>query len=120
MECENVNILPQPQELKFTYTGEDLNRNRKLALKNTIKSLNDNKKRFDLQRKELQLNVDDLVYAENGSRLDRRKLDELWIGPCRIRKGISNSIYEIDTEKKNRTESNLFHITKLIPIVNGN
>lgn len=56
-----------------------------------------------------------MVYVENGNRLNRKKLDELKIGPYEIEKKISDSIYKINTGHK-KTESNLFHITKLIPV----
>lgn len=59
-------------------------------------------------------NSGDLVYVENGNRLNRKKLDEIKIGPFKIIEKLSNSIYKIDTGHK-KVESNLFHITKLIP-----
>lgn len=52
---------------------------------------------------------------ENGNRLNRKKLEELKIGPYKILEKISNSIYKINTGYK-KLESNLFHITKLIPV----
>lgn len=70
---------------------------------------------FDKNRKELILNSGDLVYIENGNRLNRKKLDEVKIGPFKIIGKLSNSIYKIDTGHR-KTESNLFHITKLIPV----
>lgn len=56
-----------------------------------------------------------MVYIENGNKLNRKKLDELRIGPFRITEKISSSIYRINTERK-RAKTNLFHITKLTPI----
>lgn len=56
-----------------------------------------------------------MVYIENGNRLNRRKLDQLRIGPFEIIKKISNSLYKIKTNKK-KSETSLFHISKLIPI----
>lgn len=114
LEGENVNILPE--ELKTKCVDDDLKRDRKLALRNTINSHNYNKSNFDLHRKKIQLNTGDRVYVENGNRLNRKKLDELRIGPYQILKRISNSIYEVDTGHK-KTESNLFHITKLTPVL---
>lgn len=113
LEGENVNILPL--ELKARHTREDLKRDRKLALKNTIKSHNYNKKSFDLHRKEYNFKMGDRVYVENGNRLNRKKMDELRIGPYKILKKISNSIYEVDAGHK-KSESNLYHITKLSPL----
>lgn len=54
------------------------------------------------------------MYVENGNRLNKKKLDELRIGPYKILGKVSNSIYSVDTGHK-KPESNLFHITKLIP-----
>ena len=116
LEGKNINILPH--ELKTKCTTEDLQRDRKIALENTKKSHIDNKKRFDLHRKQIKLNEGDLVYIENGNRLNRKKLDELRIGPYAISKKISNSIYEVDTGHKKK-ESNFYHITKLTPLVMG-
>lgn len=113
MEGESVNILPH--ELKTNCTNEDLGRDRKLAYENTKKSHNQNAERYNKHRKEITLDAGDLVYVENGNRLNRKKLDEIRIGPYKILKKISNSIYEVDTGHK-KTESNLFHITKLTPV----
>lgn len=57
-----------------------------------------------------------MVFIENGNKLNRRKLEELRIGPFKIEKKISNSIYKIKTEKRNQ-DTSLFHVTKLIPIL---
>lgn len=58
----------------------------------------------------------DMVYVENGNKINRKKLDELKIGPYKIVEKTSNSIYRINIGHKN-SESNVFHISKLIPIV---
>lgn len=113
LEGENVNILPH--ELKSRCTEENLKKDRKVALENTIKSHNYNKKMFDLRRKECKFEEGDRVYVENGNRLNRKKMDELRIGPFKILKRISNSIYEVDTGHR-KAESNLYHITKLSPV----
>lgn len=113
LEGKNFDALPK--ELKKEKAQTDFIQDRKLALEKTIKSHNYNKLRFDKDRRECELNVGDLVYVENGNRLNRKKLDELKIGPYKILEKISNSIYRIDTGHQ-KTESNLFHITKLVPI----
>lgn len=51
-----------------------------------INSHNYNKNKFDLHRKELNLNVGDILYVENGNHLNRRKTDEFRIGPYKIMK----------------------------------
>lgn len=92
----------------------NLLQDRKLALKNTKKLRNYNKTLFNKNRKEVVFNNGDMVYVENGNRLNRKKLDEIKIGPFKIIEKLSNSIYKIDTEH-NKAEPNLFCITKLIP-----
>lgn len=57
-----------------------------------------------------------MVFIENGNKLNRKKLEELKIGPFTIEKKISNSIYKIKTEKRNQ-DTSLFHVTKLIPML---
>lgn len=73
-----------------------------------------NKTIHDRNKRNYNFNVGDQVYIENGNRLNRKKLDELRIGPYKILKRISNSMYEVDTGHK-KTESKLFHISKLTP-----
>lgn len=113
LEGENVNILPF--ELKSKYTKEDLERDRKKALENSMTSHNYNKRKYDLNRKEHKFKVGDRVFVENGNRLNRKKMDELRIGPYKILNKISNTIYEVDTGYK-KVESNLYHISKLSPV----
>lgn len=112
---EGTNISCLPNELKQRISEIDLLRDRKIAFINSLKSHNYNKKIFDKHRTKFDFQVEDMVYVENGSKLNRNKLDELRIGPFKIVEKISNSIYRIDTGHK-KAESNLFHITKLIPL----
>ncbi|CAG4958446.1 unnamed protein product [Colias eurytheme] len=114
LEGEKMDILPP--ELKSRGTVEDLKRDRKIAFENSIKSHNYNKKIYDLHREEYKFEVGDSVYVENGNRLNRKKMDELRIGPYKILRKISNSIYEVDVGHK-KTESNFYHITKLSPVM---
>lgn len=114
LEGKSDEILPK--ELKQERTKHDLHKDRKRALKNTIQSHNQNKKYFDRNRIKHELKEGDLVYVENGNRLNRKKLDELRIGPYKVLEKISDSIYKIDTGHR-KSESNLFHITKIIPVL---
>lgn len=111
---DGTNVTALPEELKRTTDKDEWIRDRRLAYENTIKSHNYNKKLFDKNRKQHTFNVGDTVYIKNGNRLNRKKLDELYIGPLQIVEKISNSIYKVNTGKK-KTESTLYHITKLIP-----
>lgn len=54
------------------------------------------------------------MYIENGNKLNRKKLEELKIGPFQIEEKVSKSIYRINIGHRKR-ESDLYHITKLIP-----
>lgn len=113
LEGENVSILPS--ELKSRCTKEILERDRKIAFENTMRSHENNKKLFDSKRKDYKFKEGDKVYVENGNRLNRKKLEELRIGPFKIVKKISDSIYEVNTGHR-KAESNFYHITKLCPV----
>lgn len=113
LDGTEVSLLPK--ELKKSKTTDDWIRDRKLAFENTVKSHNYNKKLIDKNRTQHNFKTGDMVYVENGHKLNRRKLDELKIGPFRIEEKISNTIYKINTGHR-KLESNLFHITKLIPV----
>ncbi|XP_047998243.1 uncharacterized protein LOC125235715 [Leguminivora glycinivorella] len=103
-----------PDELKLDKTVDDWIEDKKLAFENSIKSHTYNKMMNDKTRTYHKFNTGDMVYVENGHKLNRKKLDELKIGPFEIKEKISNSIYRVNTGHK-KLESNLFHITKLIP-----
>lgn len=103
-----------PNELKLKKTEYDLNQDRKKALENTMKSHNYNKMIYDKNRRHIDLKVGDSVFVDNGNKLNRKKLDELRIGPFKIIEIISQSVYKINTGHK-KSQSNLFHISKLTP-----
>lgn len=109
----DVTILPN--ELRQECIHWNWIRDKERALNNTLKSHNYNKMRYDRKRQNREFRVGDMVYVENGNKLNRKKLDELRIGPYEIVGKKSNTIYEVDTGHR-KTESNLFHITKLIPV----
>jgi len=104
------------EELKKETNKEEWMKNRKLALERIIKSHDYNKQLFDKNREYYEFQSEDLVYIENGNRLNRKKVDNLNIGPFEIIEKISNSIYGIKTGEK-PLETSLFHITKLIPFL---
>jgi len=86
---------------------------RKRALVNSNLSFNTNKARYDKRRRDIEFEEGDLVYLLNGSKLNRKKLAKIYIGPYKIIKKISPLIYFVGSQKK-RSENNLFHISKLI------
>lgn len=112
---DGKNVIMLPNELKELNSEKHWIRDRKIALERTIKSHNYNKQIYDKNRKHFDFNVGDLVFVENGNKLNRKKLDELKIGPYEIAEKLSNSIYRINMGRK-KSESNLFHVSKLIPI----
>ncbi|GAB1865864.1 Gypsy retrotransposon integrase-like protein 1 [Camponotus japonicus] len=109
---EDTSVLPE--ELKKKKNSKHLENDRTIAFQNSKKNHDYNKKLYDKNRLDYKFNVGELVYIENGNRLNRKKLDLLRIGPYKILKKISDSIYEIDITHR-RSESKLFHISKLIP-----
>lgn len=113
MDGTDTSILPE--EIREDKNEEDWTKDRGEALRRSIKSHDYNKKLFDENRKLFEFNVGDRVYIENGNRLNRKKLDEIRVGPFTIIEKISNSIYKIKTGRR-RSEEGLFHSTKLIPI----
>lgn len=102
-----------PTELNKN-TLENLNFNRSVAIQNSNRSHNINKKYYDKHTKDIEYKENDLVYIQTGSKLNRNKLDPVRIGPFKIKKKISNSIYEIDFGRKKR-DLNIFHKSKMIP-----
>jgi len=110
----DVTILPK--ELKQGKSKSDWIKDRKLALENTIKSHKYNKTLYDKNRKDHDFKVGDMVYVENGNRLNRKKLEVLRIGPYEIIEKISNSIYRINTGHR-KSQSNFFHVSKLSPML---
>lgn len=85
---------------------------RQTAFTNSQANFEYNKKRIDQNRRDYVFNVGDLVYVSNGSKLNRRKLDPVRIGPFPILRQISNTFYEVAAPGRKRV---LFHSCKLSP-----
>lgn len=100
-----------PKELR---QKRDLEKDRSAALKNSQRNHTYNKNKYDKNRVNYEFDVGQMVYVENGSRLNRRKLEEVRIGPFPIIRKISNTIFEIDSGHRKK-ESNYYHISKLTP-----
>lgn len=103
-----------PEELR---EEKNLETDRSIALQNSNKYHKKNKLRIDKNRKVANFKEGDFVYIENSNKLNRKKLDEIRCGPYRIKKIISDSIVEINCDHK-KQESNLYHVTKLLPCSN--
>lgn len=91
----------------------DLDADRKRALENSIKSHNYNKARYDCKKTNATFSVGDYVYIDNGSKLNRNKLDEVRIGPFPISRKLSESVYEINVGY-GPFPNRLYHISKLL------
>ncbi|XP_050359727.1 uncharacterized protein LOC126779621 [Nymphalis io] len=111
LEGKVTSILPQ--ELRQPIDTQTWIKNRKEALESTIRSHTYNKKLFDKGRRQSEFNIGELVYIENGNKLNRKKLDNLRIGPFEITDKILNTIYKIKTGRTKK-DTSLYHITKLI------
>lgn len=116
LEGKVTSILPQ--ELRQPTDTETWIKDRQQALERTIRSHTYNKKIFDKGRQQCEFNIGELVYIENGNKLNRKKLDNLRIGPFEITDKISNTIYKINTGRTKKNTS-LYHITKLIRMEDG-
>ena len=96
------------------FVPRDLEADRRTAFENSLKSHEANKRRVDRDRVEHEFRPGDKVYIENGSRLNRRKMDKTRIGPFAVVAKLSNTIYEVASNRRKR-QSNLFHVSKLLP-----
>lgn len=74
-----------------------------------------NKKRYDKNRIKKEFNVGDLVYVENGNKLNRHKLAEIRIGPFPIIEKLSKTVYRVECGDSNHGKR-LFHISKIVPV----
>lgn len=96
--------------------ARNLEKDRAEALLNSIKDFERNKARIDKNRKNCEIRVGDYVCVENGSKLNRNKLDEVRIGPFRVLKRISDTMFKIDCGKR-KDEVSIFHTSKLVPTI---
>lgn len=111
---ESTDLLPLELKEKLKYPS-NLQEDRKIALQRTKKYHDYNKSIFDKNRIQHTFKEGELVYVSNGNKLNKRKMDEIRIGPFKIIEKVSNSIYKLDTGYKKRSLG-LYHITKLIPM----
>ena len=87
-----------------------------LAFANSQVSHQRNKNRVDVAKRHVILGEGQLVYIENGSKLNCSKLNKICIGPFKISRRLSNTIYEIDVGNRSSSDIRLYHISKIIPV----
>ena len=101
-----------PEELTCP---SNLRKDRELAFERSLRSHERNKQYYDRNKKEDTFEVGEKIYVENGNRLNRKKLDEIRIGPFPIIRKLSNTVFEVDTQKKAFSRK-LYHISKMIKV----
>ena len=88
---------------------------RQEARQNTKKYFIKNKKFVDRNRRQVELNVGDQVFAKICNKLNREKLDELRSGPFEIEEKLSENVFRLNTGRK-KSSNNIFHKNDLIPV----
>lgn len=92
-ETDNSILTGQPDDKLC------LEENRTIAYTNSKKVHNQNKTYYDKNTKKIEYKAGDLVYVQNGSKLNREKVEMIRTGPFRIKEKISESIYRINKKK---------------------
>lgn len=88
----------------------DFQKDRKLAYVNSLRDHQRNKERLKPTGEMYDFKVGELVYIENGNKLNREKLDEIRIGPLEIVEKRSNSVYAIKVHENRTKNTRLYHI----------
>lgn len=96
--------------------SSDLESDRRAAFENSRKNHEKNKQRVDKKRRDQEFETGDLVYVHNGSKLNRGKLTEVRVGPFKVIRRLSKSMYEVACDKR-RAEANVFHASKMTPYI---
>lgn len=86
-----------------------------IALSNTIRHHEYNKRNFDKYKLDVNFKPGDLVYVSNGSKLNRDKLDPVRIGPFPIVRTVCNNVFEVNVGK-NYSDNRLYHANKILII----
>ena len=72
-----------------------------------------NKSLYDKRVNVLNFSVRDTVYIENGSKLNRNKLDPVRLGPFKITRKLSDLVFEVDVRTGN-FRKRIYHVSKMI------
>ena len=109
MNGVQTDLLP-----KILVERHDFLKDREEVFKNSKRAHERNKKHHNKGRKDIEFEVGDEVYVLSGNKLNREKLDELRIGPFRVKEKLSRTVYKL--EKGNKKGEGLnFHISKMVP-----
>ena len=91
----------------------NLIKDRELVFERSKKSHERNKIYYDKNKKDATFEVGEMVYVENGNKLNRKKLDEIRIGPFPIIRKLGKYLFEIETGRQSSSQK-LYHISKLV------
>ena len=92
----------------------DLDRDRKIAYENSIKSHENNAKRYNKNKINYNFKIGDEAFVEVNNKLNRCKLDEIRQGPYKISKIISEYIIKLEIDPITGIKHK-YHVCKLIP-----
>lgn len=106
-----VQPLIIPEELM---PPSNIDEDRIRAFQSSLHNHEENKRRYDKLRKPYNFSVGDMVYVENGNKLNRNKLDEIRIGPFPIVEKLSQSVFRIQCSNSSHGFRQ-FHISKMLP-----
>lgn len=93
----------------------DLTADRAVALSNSISNHEYNKRMSDKNKSPITFKIGDLVYVDNGNKLNRQKLDNLRIGPYEIVDRLSNNVFQVKVGH-GHFDTRLYHANKLLPV----
>lgn len=108
-------LLGKPSEIipSVLLSPPNLAADRELAHNNSLKNHNYNKKLYDKGKSKIEFDVGDMIFVDNGNKLNRKKLDPLRIGPYRIEKRLSNNIFVVKVGR-GPIHNRIYHSSKLI------
>jgi transposase InsO family protein len=92
--------------------NSNLSADRQRALENTKRYHDYNKKRFDKNKSAVTFEVGDLVFVNNGNKLNRHKLDPVRTGPYVIEKRLSHNVFSVKIGRRPLC-NRLYHASKL-------
>jgi hypothetical protein len=104
----SLSIIPKA----FSHTS-DLSADRKVAFQKSVINHKYSKSLYDKRVNVSNFSVGDTVYIENGSKHNRNKLNPVRLGPFKITRKLSDSVFEVDVHKGN-FRKRIYHVSKMI------
>jgi transposase InsO family protein len=105
---KHVHIIPETIS-----NPSDINLDRKIAFENTLRYHNYNKAIYDKCKCDVNFTVGDTVFVDNGSKLNRNKLDNVRISPFPISRKVSNNVFEVIVNN-GPLGKRLYHASKIL------